>query len=179
MTALDHAMAWVQGERMEGAAVTALAVVLVVSAGLLWMFAVTAASRAMIAPLLVVGVLIVAMGIWMEILNMQRTGAFAEAHALDPSAFVEGEIARVEGFMTWYLYTMAGGCALMTAGLAAFFLAPSPMWKAIGLTMILVGVTALFVDHFSKGRAVLYLESLVQFAIPAPAGSGDNAVGVK
>jgi len=63
MSALDHALAWVQGERMEGAAAGVLAALLVVSAGMLWTFAVTPAARALIVPLLVLGALIVANGI--------------------------------------------------------------------------------------------------------------------
>jgi len=164
MSALDHALAWVQGERMEGAAAGVLAALLVVSAGMLWKFAVTPAARALIVPLLVVGVLIVANGIASEIRNVRRIDAFNEAHARDPVAFVEREIARVEGFMGWYLYTFAAGSELIVGGLATFLLAPAPTLKGIGLTMIVIGIAALFFDFFSKARANLYLEALATLA---------------
>ncbi|MCY4284102.1 MAG: hypothetical protein OXC25_10780 [Thiotrichales bacterium] len=160
MNALDHALAWVQGERMEGAAAGVLAFLLIVSTGLLWKFAVTPAARALIAPLLVVGVLIVANGIVSEIRNVRRIDAFTEAHVRDPAAFVEREIARVEGFMGWYLYTFAVGSVFIAGGLATFLFVPAPTLKGIGLTMIVVGVAALFFDFFSKARANLYLEAL-------------------
>ncbi len=164
MSALDHALAWVQGERMENAAASVLAVLLVISTGLLWKFAVTPAGRALIVPLLVFGLYVVANGIASEIRNVQRIDAFSEAHARDPVAFVERETARVEGFMGWYLYTFVAGSVLIAGGLAMFLLVPSPTLKAIGLTMIVIGTTALFFDFFSKARATLYLEALTALA---------------
>ena len=132
MTALDHALAWAQGERMEGAATTVLAFLLVVAAGLLWKFGATAAARAMVAPLLVVGMLIVVTGIALELQNVRRIDALGKAHALDPAAFLEQETARVESFMKWYVYTFFAGSVLIAGGLATFLFASSPTLGGVG-----------------------------------------------
>ena len=161
MSGFDHALAWVHGERMEGAAAIALGLLLVLGGGLLWKFAATPAARAMVAPLLIVGVPIVGIGIAMEIQNVRRIGEFVEAHALDPAAFVAQEIARIEGFTSWYVYTFAAGAVLIVGGLAAFLFVPGPTLKGIGLTMIVIGTAALFFDFFSKARAGMYLEGLL------------------
>ncbi|MDE2678453.1 MAG: hypothetical protein OXI76_11155 [Gemmatimonadota bacterium] len=90
-----------------------------------------------------------------------RIEAFRQAHALDPLAFAEQEIERVQGFMGWYRYTFAAGALLVVAGLAVFLLPnAAPAAKAAGLAMIVLGATALHFDFFSKARATSYVDDL-------------------
>ena len=161
MNALDHSLAWVHGERLEGAAIIALGVILMVSGGLLWKFGITPAARSMVLPLLLAGILITGICIVGEIRNFLRIDAFTQAHALDPAAFVAKEIARVEGFSKWYIYTFVAGSILIIGGLAAFLLVPAVTIKGIALTVIVIGTAALFIDYFSAARADVYLKQLL------------------
>ena len=160
MTALDYALNWIDGELVAGGALIAFGLLLVGCGGLLWRFGESTAARAMVLPLLVMGALIAVLSAVGTLNNVRRIAEFREAYAVDPSAFVEQEVARVQGFMSWYVYTFVGASILIVAGLAAFLIAGAPMWKAIGLAMIVLGAAALHVDFFSKASATQYLANL-------------------
>ena len=136
----------------------------------------------MVLPLLVMGSLIAVLSAVGTLNNVRRIAEFREAYAVDPSAFVEQEVARVQGFMSWYVYTIVGASILIVAGLAAFLIAGAPMWKAIGLAMIVLGTAALHVDLFSKASATQYLANLALLdgspaaaeRTPAPSDNGNE-----
>ncbi|MYF31391.1 MAG: hypothetical protein F4029_06260 [Gammaproteobacteria bacterium] len=160
MTALDHALKWIDGELFAGGTLFTLGLLLVGCGGLLWRFGESAAARAMVVPMLLMGGLITVLSVVGVLTNVRRIAEFREAYAVDPSAFVEQEVARVQGFMSWYVYTFVVASILIVAGLAAFLFAGAPMWKAIGLAMIVLGAAALHVDFFSKASATQYLAKL-------------------
>lgn len=130
---------------------------------LLWRFGATSAPRALVLPLLVIGVLIVVVSTAMEFNSARRLTAFQAAWELDSGAFVAREIARVRSFMNWYVYTYAAGSLLLEAGVAVFLLYNASTVRAIGLSLIPLGAVALYVDFFSQERAKLYLDELVLF----------------
>ena len=163
MTALNHAMDWVNGELVEGRALIVFGSVVLGCSALLWRFGATSAPRALVLPLLVIGVLIVAVSAAMEFNNARRLAAYEAAWELDSGAFVAREIARVRSFMNWYLYTYAAGSLLLVAGVAVFLLHSASTVRAIGLSLILLGTVALYVDFFSQERASRYLDNLVLF----------------
>ena len=160
MTALDHALKWINGELVAGGAVVAFGLLLVGCSGLLWRFGESTAARAMVLPLLVTGGVIAVLSGVAAFNNVLRIAEFREAYAADPAAFVEQEIARVQGFMSWYVYTFVCASILIVAGLSAFLIAGVPTWKAIGLAMIVLGAAALHIDFFSRASSTQYLADL-------------------
>ena len=160
MTALDYALNWIDGELVAGGALIAFGLLLLGCGAWLWRFGESTAARAMVLPLLVMGALIAALSAVGTLNNVRRIAEFREAYTVDPSAFVEQEVARVQGFMSWYVYTTVGASILIVAGLAAFLIAGAPMWQAIGLAMIVLGAAALHVDFFSKASATQYQANL-------------------
>lgn len=170
MTALDYAVKWINGELLAGAAVIALGLALVGCSGLFWKFGASSASRAMVVPLLVLGGVLVLLAGVTEFGAFKRLAAFREAFAVDPAAFVAQETARVQDFMSWYLYLSIGGSVLLVGGLGAFLLVASDTVRAVGLAVILLAVAQLGIDHFSKARAADYLEALDGFG-DSPSGS--------
>lgn len=178
MTALDHALNWIDGELVAGGALVAFGLLLVGCGGLLWRFGDSAAARAMVVPLLLMGGLIAVLSAVGTLNNVRRIAEFREAYAVDPSAFVEQEVARVQGFMSWYMYTFVCASILIVAGLAAFLIAGAPLWKAIGLALIVLGAAALHVDFFSKASATQYLANLALLdGAPAAAGRTSASSG--
>ena len=161
MNALDYALAWIHGERMEAGAVIALGVAMVLCGGLLWKFAVTPAARSLVIPLLLPGILLIGACIAWEMSNLTRLETFPPAHALDPAAFLDKEIARVKEFSQWYVYNFRFGAGLIIAGVAVFQFVSKPTLRSIGLTVVVSGVALLFIDYFSEARAALFLQELV------------------
>lgn len=160
MTAFDHALRWIHGEMIEGGVAIAFGLLLVAGGALLGKFGESPATRAMVVPLVALGGAIAVMCAVMELNNVLRIDAFRQAHAVDPSAFAEREIARVQGFMGWFRYTLAGGAVVVIGGLVVFFFRSEPLARAIGLATIILGVTALHFDFFSEARAKRYLADL-------------------
>ncbi len=185
MTALDHALNWIDGELLAGGALIAFGLLLAGCGGLLAKFGESAAARALVLPLLAMGGVIAALSAVGVLNNMRRIEQFREAYAGDAAAFVVQEVARVQGFMSWYTYTCISASILIVAGLAAFLAVGAPMWKSTGLALIVLGATALHVDFFSKASATQYLAKLAVLGggpvadghAPASSGSADLTQG--
>ncbi len=81
MTALDHALRWINGELVAGGAVIAFGLLLVGCSGLLWRFGESTAARAMVLPLLVTGGLITVLSAVAAFNNVLHIAEFREAYA--------------------------------------------------------------------------------------------------
>ncbi|MGY0400013.1 MAG: hypothetical protein ACWIPH_08820 [Ostreibacterium sp.] len=160
MIFIEHAVNWVNGEIVEGIAIGSFGVLLLIVAAVFWKFGDTANAKAMILPFFVVGLFFSISSVVGVYNNIRRIPAFTEAYHQDEPDFIEKEKARVEGFMHWYVYTFVTGSVLIILGLAAFLLLGSPNFKAIGLTCIILGTALLFIDYFSKERAIEYLQRI-------------------
>ena len=160
MTPLDHSLNWIDGELMEGSAVFVVGLALLVSAFALRNFGESAATKAFFWPGLTLGLLFASMTLPGICNNFRRQSLFRESYQQDPAGFVLAEISRVTNFMDWYFYTYLVGSILIVAGLLGFLTLSSPTNKAISLTLIVLGASGLFIDFFSKERAVIYLAQL-------------------
>lgn len=50
-------------------------------------------------------------------------------------------------------------------GALLFFLFASPIWKAISLAMMTLGLMTYFIDHFAKERADIYLRYIDAYLV--------------
>lgn len=158
MTALDHAVHWINGELIGGRAQVAFGLVLVGSGILLWRFGAAPAPRALVIPLLAFGLLVIIFSVAMEVTNARRLSEFRAAYELDEGAFVAREIERVQGLLKWYVYTFPAGSILLVAGMIAFLFLSTPTTRAISLIIILFGAAILYADFFSEERAKRYMD---------------------
>ncbi|MCY4187847.1 MAG: hypothetical protein OXD30_05135, partial [Bryobacterales bacterium] len=88
MTALDHALNWIDGELLAGGALIAFGLLLAGCGGLLAKFGESAAARALVLPLLAMGGVIAALSVVGVLNNMRRIEQFREAYAGDAAAIV-------------------------------------------------------------------------------------------
>lgn len=153
MEFIEHTIAWCRGEIFEGRMLALFGAVVVTLALLFWRFGSTPGARAMFVPLLVVGALALAVGITMSFNNQTRINTYSAAFSEDPEAFVQSERARTEAFIKWYPYTMYTFSVVILIGCAVFLWKPTPVGRAIGLATLVLGLSVLFLDHFSEERA--------------------------
>ena len=86
---------------------------------------------------------------------------YQKTFAENPKDFVESEKQRTDNFIKWYPYTQYIMAAVIIAGLCCFILWGSAWGRAIGLSLILLAFSVLFLDHFSEERADIYHQKIV------------------
>ena len=161
MEFIEHTIAWCRGEIFEGRMLALFGAAVVVIAVAFWRLGSTPSARAMFAPLLVVGLLALAVGLTMNVSNQSRIAKFTAAYETGPAAFIESERRRTDDFIRWYPITMATFSVVALLGCAIYFYRPTPVGRAIGLATLLLSLSVLFLDHFSEERAAIYHEHIV------------------
>lgn len=160
MDAIQHTVSWIKGELFEGKLVFAFGVLTCISAFLFWKIGTTPNAKAMLFPLLAVGVMFMGIGGGMLYSNPKRLMEFPKAYEENPVAFVQSEKERVETFTKWYPITRYVMTGLALVGLLSFLFWDKPIGRAIGIALLLMVIASFVVDHFSEERAKIYYEQL-------------------
>jgi hypothetical protein len=161
MDFLQYTINWTRGEIFEGTMIGLFGIVTFIIGALFWKFGVTPGARAMLIPLLVLGLFFAATGISMYNTNQKRIPVFQEAHAQDPAAFVQSERERVEGFQYLYTITLVLAPVCFVLATAFFWLSMNHHLRAVGIALVLFGLSGLVIDYFSKERADIYYEQVL------------------
>jgi hypothetical protein len=162
MEFIDHAVEWCRGEIFEGKMILLWGIVVLVVSLAFWKFGSTPFAKAMFIPLMVVGGLSIASGASMHFVNKSRIVQYRAEFKMDAAAFVQSEKKRTEAFIKWYPYTMFSFSALIVVGLGIYLFLPTPGGRASGLALVLLGMSILFVDHFSEERADIYHQKIAE-----------------
>ncbi|BDD06642.1 hypothetical protein [Aureibacter tunicatorum] len=169
MEFIQYTINWTKGEILEAGITAACGGLIVICSLLFWKFGETPFAKALIVPLLVVGCIPLITGISGIMMNKKRIVALEKEWKLDEHRFLMEEKERVEGFDEIFKYTYPGAFICVVGGAILFFLLGSPTWKAVSLSLMVIGLMAYFIDHFAAERADIYLEhiksALKQFEI--------------
>jgi hypothetical protein len=161
MNFIHHTLNWCRGEIFEGKIFALYGLVVVVISIIFWKTGKTTFTKTMFVPLLIVGLLCTIAGASLVINNNKRINDFQMAFEKDPGAFVKSEKERTDNFIKWYPYTHYIMAAITIIGLGSFILWGSAWGRAIGLGLILLAFSILFLDHFSEERADIYHKKIV------------------
>ena len=161
MDFLEHAIAWCKGEIFEARLILIFGIVVVISAFLFYKLGSTPGAKAMLFPLLVVGTVFIASGASMSYSNPKRIVEFQKANTENPEAFVLSEKERVEGFQYMYTMTLIIASAFFVVAMVLFWFTNNHTLKAIGIALVLFGLSGLVIDYFSSERADIYYEQIM------------------
>ena len=156
MTFLEHTLNWVKGEIFEAGMLALWGAMLVVMATFFWKFGHTATAKALISPFLVVGLFWGIAGGMSLYVNTHRIDTYSQEYEKEPRVFVDQERKRVDRFIWVYPYMLIGWSVMILAGLAIFMMWGGNHGRAIGLGLILFGISGLMVDHTSEQNAYAY-----------------------
>ena len=160
MDLLTYANKWLTGEIHEDMAIVVAGVVLLILSILAWRFGTSASMKATIIPLLVAAVVLIGLGGSLAYNNLKRVEQFKQAYQESPQMFLESEKVRVAEFMKIYPQTIIFSSVMMVVGVCLFAFCVRPWVRASALVLILVALTALAIDFFSKERGIIYQNEL-------------------
>lgn len=155
-----HTTGWIRGEIFEAYLFGLFGLLYFVISAVFWKFGFTPYTKAVILPLAIVGVFFVITAVSGIINNTNRLSTYTEAYQSDPIAFVYTEKERVESFQYLYKMTTIIAATSFFIAICFFLFTNSPVLKAIGLALIIFGLTGLAIDYFSKERADKYYSAI-------------------
>lgn len=162
MSMIEHSIAWAKGEQFEGMCIAVGGIVFVVLAILLYKSGTTINAKALVIPTLVFGLLFTLMGGYMMYANGQRQLDFQRAYEKNSIEFIHQEKKRVEDFQFMYPTSLAISAICFLITLIAFVWSKNPNFHAIGIVLSVFGVSLIIIDFFSKERAAIYYEQILQ-----------------
>ncbi len=163
MKFINYSIAWAKGEQFEGLSIAIGGIIVLLVTFLLWKFGTTENAKSLVTPSLVLGLLFSLMGAYMVYSNGQRQVAFQQAYEQDSKQFMVAEKKRVEAFQFMYPTSLviSALCFLLTT--IAFVLSKNPNFHAVGIVLSVFGLSLIVIDYFSKERAAIYYEQILQY----------------
>ncbi len=161
MEFIQHTTNWVKGEIFEGTIIGSFGLLTIICSLLFWKFGETPNSKALIIPLAIVGIFFLTITIWGTASNNKRLHQYTEAFKKDKTEFVKSEKKRVEDFQYLYKMTIIIASVGFAIAICFFLFTNSPILKAIGLALIILGLSGIIIDYFSKERADTYYKAII------------------
>jgi hypothetical protein len=126
-------------------------------------------------PLLTIGLLHLAAGIYVNVASSGRIDKFGEQIDADAPAFVKAERKRMKGVSTQFTVLKIAEVALIAGGLAmagAGWRTERPRLTGVGLALALEMALTLGFDIWASGRAHDYRDELARFDVAASVEPG-------
>ena len=160
MDFIQHTTHWIKGEIFEATIFGSFGLLTIICSLLLWKFGETPNSKALIVPLIVVALFFVGTAISGISSNKRKLPQYTAAYNHNKLAFVKTEKARVEGFQYLYTMTIIIASVCFAVAICFFLFTNNHVLKAVGLALIIFGLTGLIIDYFSKERADTYYQEI-------------------
>lgn len=157
---IQNTLNWYNGEIFEAKFISGFGLILIISSLLFYFLGSTPTSKALLIPLIVVGLFLTATGVTMGYSNSKKIAEVEQIYNQNNKAFVEAEIKRVEDFQ--YLYPMSIGISAVSfiIALSLLYFSKNVHLQAVAMALIIFGAGFAFIDYFSKERATIYYEQL-------------------
>lgn len=156
MEFIQHSINWIKGEIFEAYIYGAFGLLLIFSSLIFWKFGHTSNSKALIIPLIVVGLFFFGAAISGIYSNKQRSHEYKQAFMKNKTEFIKSEKARVENFQYLYKITIIIASVCFLLAICTFVFTQHPTLRGIGIALVIFGITGLIIDYFSKERADIY-----------------------
>lgn len=160
---IQNSLTWYNGEIFEARFILGFGVITIVVGLLFYFYGNVPTAKALLIPLIVIGSIFTAIGANMSLSNQKKVSEVVATYTKDKVAFVDAEKKRVEDFQ--YLYPMSIGISLVcfAVALGLLYFVKNTQWQAIAIALILFGSAFAIIDYFSKERATIYYEKLINF----------------
>lgn len=89
---------------------------------------------------------------------------FEKAYQENSEAFIKSEKQRVEDFQVLYKYSVAFAAISFLLTIIAFGFLESKNFQSICIALMIVSVSLIIIDHFSKERAGIYYQQIMEYS---------------
>ena len=161
MKLVEYSVQWAKGESFEGMCITIAGILTLICSVLIWKFGTTVNAKALLIPALVLGILFSTMGSFMMYSNNKRITEFQNAYQTDSAAFIQNEKKRVEDFQFMYPTSLAISAVCFLITVLAFAYSKNSTFHAIGIALTVFGMSLIIIDYFSKERAQIYYDHIL------------------
>lgn len=152
---------WAKAEVFSAKIVLLLGLLFFLAALGFWQLGKTNMAKAFVWPMLVAGVLIISTSAGLYFANKPRISQFEIDYRADAAAFLQKETARTaKSQQELALVFKVLPLLIIAASLLIIFL-NTPTWRAIGITVIALMMTLLFVDSNTNARNEDYHQYLL------------------
>lgn len=157
---MQNTIDWYNGEIFEGKFILGFGFLLILTALLFYFLGNTPSAKALLIPILVIGIFFSITGANMIRSNGKQKQEIAKKFEQNPKEFVKAEIKRVDDFQYLYPMSIAISLACFLTAIALLYFTQNVNLKAIAISLILFGMAFAVIDYFSKERATIYYEQL-------------------
>jgi len=161
MKLVEYSVQWAKGESFEGMCITIAGILTLICSVLIWKFGTTVNAKALLAPTFILGLLFSTMGSFMLYSNNKRITEFQQAYQTDSESFVQNEKKRVEDFQFMYPTSLAISAVCFLFTILVFVYSKNPMFHSVGIVLTVFGVSLIIIDYFSKERAQIYYDHIL------------------
>jgi hypothetical protein len=162
MDLLKLGIEWAKAEVFSAKIVWLFSIIILLSAVGFSFWGKTPMARAFFIPMLVAGIFLVSVGIGLYAANHPRIAQFEKDYKLDAKAFITKEIARTADSQVQLKLVFRILPAITIAAAILLMIFPSPHWRAITVTMILLTAFLMTVDSNTEARNDAYHEQLIK-----------------
>lgn len=156
MEILKVAQEWAKAEVFSTRFFIIFAILFLAASVGFWQLGKTELAKAYVIPLLVAGSLLMIIGLGLFFTNKSRITQFEKAYHQDASAFIDSEVARIEGTLKEYSVVFKVIPAIIVVAAMLIFFINTPTWRAIGITTIAMMIVILLVDGTAYARMEAY-----------------------
>ena len=161
MDFIQHSINWAKGEILEAVLFGVFGFLVMIIAIMFWKIGSTPNVKAIVIPLLVVGLFFAGMGVFGVYKNQNRITVYTKEFKTNPTEFVKKEKERVETFKMMYKTTVITFAVLSLFAFFVFVFSCNNTLKSIGIALAIFGLTILIIDYFSEERAAIYYEKII------------------
>jgi len=154
---------WARAEVFSARIVWLFSAITIMAAIGFWFWGRTVTARAFIWPMLVAGIFMAAIGAGLYFANNPRIARFESEGHRNPEAFIQGEILRTAESKKELALVFKILPAIIIFAAAAILLLPSPLWRAITVTVIMTAIFLMIVDSNTEARNNIYNSELSSF----------------
>lgn len=156
MNFYQHTQNWFSGELFEGKIILISGIIITIVSLFIWKFGTTPNAKSLIIPLMVVGLLF-SIGVGSMLINYPKRMAQAEkSYQKNEKEFILAEKKRVEDFQVLYKYSIGFTAVSFLLTILAFGFFENRVFQSICIGLMLISVSLIIIDHFSKERAGIY-----------------------
>lgn len=157
---VQNTIDWYNGEIFEGKFILGFGLSLILTSLLFYFLGNTPTAKALLIPMLVIGVFFSATGASMMYSNRKQVKEVAKKYEQNPTEFVDTEIKRVDRFQYLYPMSIAVSLACFLVAIALLYFTKIVHLQAIAIALIFFGAAFAVIDYFSKERSTIYYEQL-------------------